>query len=256
MRTLVIAASAALLAACGSQDASGETAAQSSDDQLGAATSPAAQVAQRGPDLASCPKREPIEEGLRQRTAAIAIPAPLAGIARADLDNIAVSTTGGATVCVDASWMESLRDAALSPNQRFASFGWDAYESYGHVVVDRSGQGQVIDTGVAPLRSPSGKRFAAVEYSESGFGSLNAFAVWDVRETGLSEVAKVEDLPPEHSEWRLDRWGGEDCVELSAVAYEDMPEDYRDIAKAPRERFAARASGRWQVQASASCRAA
>ena len=256
MRTLIIiTASVALLAACGSQDASGETA-QADGDQPGAATSPAAQIAQRGPDLASCPKREPVEEGLRQRAAAIAVPTPLAGVARADLDNIAVSTTAGATVCVDASWMESIRDAALSPDQRFASFGWDAYEAYGHVVVDRSGAGQAIDTGVVPLRSPAGKRFAAVEYSESGFGSLNAFAVWDIRETGVSEIAKVEDLPPDHSEWRLDRWAGEDCVELSAVAYADMPEDYRDIAKAPRQRFVARSSGRWQVQASASCRTA
>jgi hypothetical protein len=214
------------------------------------------QVADRGPDLAVCPGRDPVEEGLRQRSKAITVPAALDGVARADLDNIAVSTSGGATICVDASWMESIRDPGLSPDRRFASFGWDAYEAYGHVVVDRSGQGQVIDTGVAPLRSPSGRRFAAVEYSESGFGSLNAFAVWDIREIGVNEIAKVEDLPPEHSEWRLDRWAGEDCVELSAVAFEDMPEDYRDIAKAPRQHFVARASGRWQVQASASCRAA
>jgi hypothetical protein len=168
-----------------------------------------------------------------------------------------VLTLDGNTLCIETPWMTSVENLALADEGRFLSFDWVGYEEYGHQVVDRSGPGQVVDTGVAPQRSPSGRRFAAVEYSESGFGSLNAFAVWDIRKTGLTQVARIEELPPEHTDWRLDRWPRENCLELSAVAYADSDKVEGRIDRAPRRPFVAReADGRWDVQAADSCRTA
>jgi hypothetical protein len=74
-----------------------------------------------------------------------------------------------------------------------------------------------FDTGVAPTFSPSRALLAAVEMSESGFGSLNAFAVWRVEAAGVREIGRVEDLPS-MSDWQIDSWTGENCVSLSAAA--------------------------------------
>jgi len=161
---------------------------------------------------------------------------------RSDMDNLALATLNGATVCVDASWMESIRDLKLSPDKRFVSFGWDGYESYGHVIVDRSAKGQVIDTGVPPVASPSGELLAAVDLSESGFGALNAFAVWRIKAAEIHLVAS-EDEVPEATDWRINGWAGEACVDLSAVPWESSAE-----AGNSRERYHARQDNGWRIE--------
>lgn len=240
MRRALVVGAIALLAACGAPSTPG-------DDRAEATPRPAATtVAAAVPDLAACPTRQLLEEGLRERTRPIAVPAALREVMRADMDNFAFSTLGGATVCVDASWMEAIREPRLSADKRFVSFGWDGYEAFGHAIVDRAGAGQEIDTGVAPVRSPSGKRMAALDYSESGYGALNAFAVWDIMPDRLVEVARIDTLP-EMYDWRLDRWRGEACLELSAISWDEFA-GHGDQGEAPRQTFVARpVSGTWQV---------
>ena len=86
-----------------------------------------------------------------------------------------------------------------------------------------------------------------MEYSESGFGSLNGFAVWRVAPTGLSQIAMLE-VPQGMAEWRLDGWTGENCVRLSAIPHSRMPENYADVPKTRRDRFVARPGTRsWAI---------
>ncbi len=241
MRRATIIAGVARLAACGSHARTETDAAQPAASAQAPARSPTATLA-AAPDLAACPAREPVDEGLRQRTSPIPAAPALREAMRSDMDNFAFSTLGGETVCADASWIEGIRDAALSSDGRFAAFGWDGYESYGHVIVDRSGKGQAIDTGVQPVASPSGKLLAAADLSESGFGSLNAFAVWRIEREGIRQLAMRESAAGV-TDWRIDGWTGEGCVNLSAVAWDNSGD-----ANPPREPFRAREGNGWRIE--------
>lgn len=234
LRTILAAACAALLAGCGSQEADGGG---------GDATVPATPAAVAEPDLAACPARELLEEGLRQRTEPLAVPAVFRDVMRSGMDNFAFTTREGATVCVDASWMEEIHDPSLSADGRFASFDWAGYEAFGHVIVDLSDAGQVLDTGVAPVLSPSGQRFAAADLSESGYGALNAFAVWQIEPAGIRQLGKQEEVLPA-TDWHIERWSGERCLELTAIPWDG----YTGEADAPRERFRAREAADWRIE--------
>jgi len=244
MRTVVVVAWVTVLAACGSQGEAGEQRAPTASATPGATpvVAPAGAV-DTAPDLTACPSRASLEEGLRERTEPIRVPPVLRHVMRSNMDNFAFSTLGGATVCVDASWIESVSDPALSTDKRFASFDWGGYESFGHIIVDRSGRGVVADTGMPPVASPSGKLLAAADLSESGFGALNAFAMWQVEPTGLRELAKQQDVPPA-ADWRIERWAGEDCINLSAVAWDKVSEQAGDA----REPYRARRGNRWTLE--------
>lgn len=194
------------------------------------------------PDLSVCPQAEPVEE--RIRTKPIPVPAAFDRLAASGMDHFAFTTASGSTICVDTTWLESINDARLSDDGRFASFVWVGYEAFGHVIVDRSGKGQVIDTGNAPVRSPSGRRFASVDLGEAGFGSLNAFAVWDIKPVGLRQIAEVSEGFPS-GDWRIEGWQGESCVRLSLVPTERYPEDYRDLETAPRDPWSAAEANGW-----------
>jgi hypothetical protein len=245
MRRIVAAMLAVALAACGSQPepADGETASAERPSQSAPAGA-APSMAQ--PDLAACPPRDPVDEGLRQRSQPIPVPAALREVMRSDLDDFALSTLDGGTVCVEASWMESIRDPELSPDGRFASFGWDGYEAYGHIVVDRVGKGVVIDTGMPPVPSPSGNLLAAMDLGEAGFGALNAFAVWQVTPSGLRQVAKQENVPPV-TDWRIDGWAGEACIDVSARTWDDLAQE--EAGREPaREHLRARQASDWRLE--------
>jgi hypothetical protein len=243
MHRIVVAASAALLAACGSQNPGDEEAAQGTGAATAAASPTAAAPVAAEPDLATCPARELLEEGLRERAEPIPVPAALRQVMRSGMDNFAFATRDGATLCVDASWMEAIQQPALSADGRFASFDWVGYEAYGHVIVDLAGKGQVLDTGVPPLASPSGKLLAAADLGEAGFGALNAFAVWRIEPAGIRQLARHEDIPSA-TDWRIESWSGEACLDLSAIPWEG----YTGDADTPRERFRARESSRWRLE--------
>ena len=241
MRRFAVTMSAMFLTACGSQPGPTEEASAPTAQPTGTV------AAEATPDLAACPKPDtPVAPDTRLRTEAIAVPAALRGVMRADMESFAVSTLGGGTVCVDASWMEALDNARLSADGRFASFDWFGYEAFGHVIVDRDGKGTVIDPGVKPLASPSGKRLAAIDITESGYGPLNAFTVWQVDPAPISQLAQVEDVPAA-TDWKVERWAGEACVELSAVPWEVYAEPEAP-ADSPRAHYRARRAGGWSVE--------
>jgi hypothetical protein len=150
----------------------------------------------------------------------------LLGALRSSLHHFAVTTLNGGAVCIDTSWMETAEDLALSVDGRFLSFGWLGYETYGHYMVDRAGKGTVIETGVAPVFSPSRRLFAAADQTESEFGSLSGLAVWRVDATGTTEIGRIAELERLDA-WRVDRWVGEACIELSALPNGVDPDEAR-----------------------------
>ncbi len=237
-----------LLAACGSQ---GESPAPAPSAEASTAIAPimhsAAPEAAR-PDPASCPKlKRDDENGLLERKKPLPVPAALAGIAATDMNQLAVTTLDGKTGCVDVRWMETVDRMALSKDQRFLSFDWDGYEAYGHVVVDRQAGGQSLDTGEAPVWSPSSTRLAAVDLSEAAFGALNGFGVWDVTPKGFKQLALLTEALPT-GDWRTEGWRGEHCVALSLLPSERMPEDARAMDKAPRDPWFAAEANQWKPQ--------
>jgi hypothetical protein len=209
-----------------------------------AVTAPA--LAGTAPDLEACSAISPAEsETGIERTGPLPVPNKLAGIAVSSRYWYAVATLGGGTACVDTSWMESLDEPQLSRDGRFLSFGWSGYEAYGYMLVDRSGAGQAVETGEAPRTSPSGKLLASVEYSESGFGSLNGLGVWRIEDKGLRELAIVE-FRPDYTDWRFEGWINDGCIALSATTFHDIEvADYK-VANANRHTFLAEDQGGWR----------
>ena len=192
------------------------------------------------PDLKACEQftREEGDPEL-QRRGPLALPASFKRLAAADMDHIAVLAAAGNTLCLDTRFIEQIAAAKASPDRRFLAFEWSGYEAYGHFLFDRSGRGQVLETGTAPLTAPAGRRFAAVDLSVSAFGGLNAFAVWDIEPVGLREVARVfEDLPS--GDWRIEGWSGDTCVNISLLPIE------RGDQGEPRDPWFAAQSRKWQ----------
>lgn len=242
MCRLVWLALFAVLAGCGDAEEP-EVAAVPTETASDVAIAEPSATAAVEPDLTTCPKALANKE--RMRSTPLTIPAAFGTSAKADIDHIAVATEAGNTICVDTSWIEEIASPKVSGDDRFLSFAWHGYESFGHVVIDRSGRGQVIDTGETPRASPSGRRFAAVDLGEAGFGALNAFGVWDVRQVGLRQIANVDAGLPS-GDWRIAGWQGEDCVRLALLPSDRFPEDVADLDKAPRDAWFASEKNAWK----------
>lgn len=196
------------------------------------------------PSLARCPAVKPVDDPeMLQRRRPIPVPPALAGLMVSDRERFAVSTMAGGTICIDASWWEEIGDAKVSHDRRFVAFDWSGYESFGHLVVDRSGKGMALDTGIAPLAPPTGRRFAAIDLSESAFGALNAFGVWQIEPVGLRQLAKIDEGLP-GGDWAIDGWASDSCINLSLVPSDRQPDDATALAIIRRDPwFAAEASG-------------
>ncbi|KPL69716.1 hypothetical protein SZ64_18030 [Erythrobacter sp. SG61-1L] len=233
-------AAIALLAGCG--DAGEAAPAASSTAASASANTPAAE-----PDLAACKPSETADEDYRERKAPIPVPPAFDGLVRSDMDHFAVSTANGHTICVDTGWMEGIEDAKASHDQRFLSFAWGGYEAFGFIVVDRSGLGQVIETGTAPLSPPGGMRFASVDLSESAFGGFNAFGVWQIEPVGLRPLAKVEEGMPS-GDWRLEGWAGDGCVNLSVIPNDRYPSDAGLVDITTRDPWHATEAEKWALK--------
>jgi len=212
-----------------------------------AAAEPAVAAPPAAPELARCPRLEPLEEPLNDRTRPLPVPASFAMLVSSGREQFAVATIYGGTVCVDTRPMLKASAFTLSDDRRFLEFDWTGYEADGHIVVDRTGKGQVIDTGVSPVSSPSHRRFAAVQQSEAAFGSLEGFGIWQVGVVGLRELALLQDIPS-LMDWRIDGWSGDDCVNLSGIPYDRIPGPKARLSKLKRDRYIARPTGnRWAV---------
>jgi hypothetical protein len=160
------------------------------------------------PDPAECRRLPPLEAPYNDRSKALPVPAAFAMVIGSSRDQYAVATIYGGIVCIDTREMTDVRNFTISDDRRFVEFDWNGYEAGGHVVVDRTGKGQAIDTGASPVSSPSRRRFAAVQQSEAAFGSLEGFGVWQVNVVGLTRLALRQDIPS-LADWRIDGWGGD-----------------------------------------------
>ena len=201
-------------------------------------------LAAASPNLPGCPAPEQPDSGERQRKGPLPVPAALRAQLRSSLYHYAIASRAGPPVCVDTSWIESIDGMALSPDGRFLTFRWIGYETYGYLLIDRAGRGKAHEIGARPVFSPSRGQFAAIDQTESEFGSLSGLKVWRVTPTAVTEAGKVEDIPRMY-DWRIDAWLGEACLNLSAV-----PLEQADDPKAQRRRYVARIGPRgWRVSA-------
>lgn len=198
------------------------------------------------PDARTCPRPAAPDGGERQRTKPLPVPAALRPTMGSSLYHYAVASHSGARICVDTSWMESAENLAATPDLRFVSFGWLGYETYGYVLIDRAGRGKVHEIGAKPVFSPSRRLFAAIDQTESEFGSLSGLKVWRVDPAAVVEAGAVADIPRMY-DWRIDGWAGEACLNLSAVAFAEQQRG-GEIAAMRRTRFVARRIGAaWRV---------
>lgn len=193
--------------------------------------------ARAAPDLTKCGKYKAAEgDPELARKGPLPIPVALRPVVAANRDFLAIRTLLGTTYCAPSHDWEKIDPPVLSPDKRFVGFGWYGYEAGGYILIDRAGKGARIDTGARPIPSPSGKRLASIEWSESGFGSLNGILVLDVLPDRLREGGRIGDGLENHDDWRIDRWVGDSCFEVSALRW---TEDGA-AAKRPRERHAVR----------------
>ena len=195
------------------------------------------------PNPAQCPRLSATETADRERTRPLAIPAEFRPIAQANVNSIAVATLSGGTFCVATGSIEKVDGVRLTSDKRFFHLAWYGNEAGGYYVVDRSGSGQLVDTGAIPTFSPSRQRFASIEISESGFGSLNGFLVMAVNATGMRQLAKLDNIPV-LIDWRIQGWSGENCINLTGIRQEDVPQDWANLAKARRVRYFAQSGSR------------
>lgn len=206
-------------------------------------------------DLAACTAPEDIDEELGAREAGLALPRVLEGVVKSNLYHFVVPTLEGGTVCVDTSWMGGIEDARAEG--RFLSSEWWGYETFGHILVDRAGAGTVVDTGQAPVISPSGKLVAGLQVSEAGWGGLEGFAIWNVTPAGLTRhftlTADADGLLPEvfrqeMALWRIESWVGEHCLAISAASWAALETVGEDVESAERTPFRARRSEGWEIK--------
>lgn len=204
-------------------------------------------AAETPPDLRRCPRAASPDSGERERAKPLPVPAALRGIVRSDLYHYAVSTLTGATICDDVSWVNQIDEVRLTPDRRFLTYSWLGYESYGHKLIDRAGRGKVLEVGAAPVFSPARGLFASVDQTESEFGAQSGLVIWRIAPGAVAEVARLEDIPRMYG-WRIDGWGGEACLKLSAIPHTLIRGGDQDTSKLRRSAFVAKPAGRaWRL---------
>lgn len=205
------------------------------------------------PNPARCPATPPIESDTNERKGPVAIPPRLAAVIRSSRTNLAVWTLGNANFCHPIHFVSAAENFEMSADFRFIGFEWLGYEEGGYFVIDRTGRGQAVDTGAKPVFSPSRRQMAAIEFSESGFGSLNGFAVWQVNAVGLRRTVMLDQIPS-LVDWRIDGWKGENCVALSGIPNSRITSDTGDYSRYARDRYVARPAGAsWRITRARSC---
>jgi len=240
-------AAAALIAGCSRPPETAQEAANASASATAAAT----------PNPAACPPPEYAYDAQEfgPRPDRLAVPASLAAVAATDNTNLAVTTLAGGQICKDVSWVYGLGPKAQTYlGGRFVAIGYDAYEAFGTMVFDRSGKGLDVDTGNLPSFSPSGRLMAGLELTASGFGGLESFVIWRVDKQGLTTIHR---LPEDHTifttlagftDFEIDRWKGETCLEVFAFGEDDLRAADWDRDKARRTPFHAAEAESWEIR--------
>lgn len=251
----LLALAALVLTGCGEEPAAPPAAADASPSSVPAPSAT--------PDIARCNAEHVAYPEDPVPSVPVEIPEAFRAFAASSDVEMALLTQSGATVCHSTVGLYRVQNMAWLRGDRLLGWEWEAHEAYGFTVFDRAGKGTVIDTGVRPTFSPSGARFASVEFTEMGFGALGGFAVWEVRADSLAqlggEVTRVkgqgEDMAitdpavftNRFGDWSISGWKGETCVNLSFEGHEPSSDAVSaDIATVTRT-FHAAESARWQI---------
>ncbi len=209
------------------------------------------------PDIARCDAQHVRHEDDPLPDNPVTVPKAFRQIAKASALEMALLTASGETVCENNVGVHAIDAMAWLVPDRLLGWEWDAYEAFGYTIFDRARKGTVIETGVKPVFSPGGGRFASVEFSE--FGALSGFAVWEVRADGLARIggetsrsegegADFVIIEPEVftdriGDWSISSWTGETCVNISFEGQQLSA----DAAIVGPSTFHAAESARWQV---------
>lgn len=159
-----------------------------------------------------------LEQSLGRPRRVPAIPAELRPMFRGvTRDRLIVRSLRGNEIAIDIGDFEP-ENFRQYGDGRFLGFAFMGYEFYGYRLVDRrmTGEAAVIETGEAPVFSPDGRYFAAVQLSGAAFGGLEGLGIWEVRADGTAQILFSDVLPP-GEEWRIDGWPRADCVSVSAI---------------------------------------
>ena len=169
---------------------------------------------------------------------------------------LTVQSLSGTPICIPLSWIDTVEEFYLSDDGRLLDFDHQGFEDSGHFLVDRRAN-RVIETGTQPESSDDGTMLVAVPPERHDEAGIDQVGVWQVLPDRIVTRAML-DIPDGES-WRVERWVGNECAELSAVSAADYwgPDiDGGDsdaataaIAKLPRLYFRLRlAGGRWRIE--------
>jgi hypothetical protein len=192
----------------------------------------------------SCPPRV-LDEGEPFLDAAPVIPKKYQSIMRASKTDLAIASESGKVVCVRLGWVAQIDKFWNNPDMRFIGFDYFGYETHGHILIDRKGDGLEIATGVRPIFSPDKKHFASAQVTDSGWGNFEGVGIWSVNANGSTQNVNYNsdyengDKLPYGIDWKIDRWVGNDLVKLSMIhpdnyAYDDQNYE-KGIARSPRQ---------------------
>ncbi|MCK0128981.1 hypothetical protein [Erythrobacter sp. F6033] len=211
----------------------------------------AQEVPQTRPDASTeCPDRPILDDAQPDRETALILPDEWAEFADMSMYWLAVKTQLNAVHCVETAWALHT-DKFERLNERFLGYEWHGYEAGGYMLIDTAGTGSSTDTGAKPVFSPLGGYFAAVQFSDAGWGGLEGFAVWRTYAGGMTPIHVDTNLPT-MADWRIDKWENDGCLHLSGIPY-DRIEDWRNLAQYQRDRYVSRARDGWKIRAGKDC---
>jgi hypothetical protein len=178
-----------------------------------------------GPAMASAqPARTEFEEAMGRPVRAPVVPPALRPMVReATTERLVVRGLGGGEIAVALGDIETERLAGFADG-RYLGFHFNGYEFFGYRLVDRRMRGEdaVIETGEAPVFSPDGRHFAAVQVSGASFGNLEGLAIWRVEADRTVQILFTE-LLPQGEDWQIDGWPREDCISVSSIERQAQP---------------------------------
>lgn len=212
--------------------------------------------AKEAPDFSICesfPVHPEAEHVTAERRTSFDLPPDWMGVATASRNWIAVVTEYRTIYCVSTQWMLHASNFERF-SERFWGFSWKGPETFGYMLIDRSGQGHAIDTAVRPRFSPGGNRFAVLNRSDTGMEAFDGFAIWDI-DGGVLRPYLVNSGPllSPMIDWRIDGWDGENCLHISAVPYEIIDGNWDKLPNAPRSSYVAHPANQWQIAEGETC---
>jgi len=185
----------------------------SNSDQAAAQPTTAAPSAAAAQTCAEFPKNPDAGEGTRP----VMILSQFASYVKASDTTLTVQRNSGSPACIDISGVDITSfDTFLDGRMLGVEIIGNEYNSY--LVVDRDGTAAPVETGVKPVFSPSGRRFASVDISEAGFGAFEALGAWEVDGNSTRNLVTLQDILDRGYDWKLVRWASDDCVVFSTAA--------------------------------------